>query len=126
MATPKQSFVEELCEAVRNGASESDVLDMLDKYYAPEPSVNHPHLLVCNYPRGPIGAAGCICKVVNKNDSSPEPGAKCDCWETVNALIKPGQLQGNGWDKTAERNGIILAANALLKKRNALTKGGES
>lgn len=39
---------------------------------------------------------------------------QCNCWFKVNALIKRGPLQGNGWDKTAERNGIILAANAIL------------
>lgn len=36
-----------------------------------------------------------------------------ECWEAVNALIKPGDLGGNGCDKTAERNGLILAANAI-------------
>jgi hypothetical protein len=36
-----------------------------------------------------------------------------DCWEAVNALIKPGQLQGNGFDDTATRNGLVMAANAI-------------
>jgi hypothetical protein len=36
-----------------------------------------------------------------------------DCFAVVNALIKPGDLGGNGLDKNAERNGLILAANAI-------------
>lgn len=34
-------------------------------------------------------------------------------WDAVNSLIKEGALPGNGWDKTAERNGLILAANVI-------------
>ena len=41
--------------------------------------------------------------------SQPE----CDCWERVKTLIVEGPLPGNGRDKTAERNGIILAANHI-------------
>lgn len=33
----------------------------------------------------------------------------------VGSLIKNGDLQGNGFDKTAERNGVILAANRLME-----------
>ncbi len=35
-------------------------------------------------------------------------------WKAVNALIRPGNLGGNGCDQTAQRNGIILAANTLF------------
>lgn len=35
------------------------------------------------------------------------------CWEEINKMIVPGELPGNGCDKSAERNGLILAANAL-------------
>lgn len=35
------------------------------------------------------------------------------CWEEINKLIVPGELPGNGCDKSAERNGLVLAANAL-------------
>jgi hypothetical protein len=37
-------------------------------------------------------------------------------WEAVNKHIKMGKLQGNGCDETAQRNGLILAAN-LLRER---------
>ena len=37
-------------------------------------------------------------------------------WEAITAHIKTGQLQGNGCDETAQRNGLILAAN-LLRER---------
>lgn len=43
----------------------------------------------------------------------PLPSQRCDCWERVSALIVPGPLEGNGWDPTAQRNGIILAANHI-------------
>ena len=35
-------------------------------------------------------------------------------WRTVNKLIEPGDLGGNGCDNNATRNGIILSANALM------------
>lgn len=57
--------------------------------------------------------------------ASSEPPRVCNCWETISALIKPGELSGNGCDKTAERNGLILAANTLFAKRHPETKGGE-
>jgi len=31
-------------------------------------SEKQPHLVVCNYSNGPIGASGCICVVVNRNE----------------------------------------------------------
>lgn len=34
----------------------------------------------------------------------------------INALIKLGDLPGDGWDKTAERNGLILASNEVVKR----------
>lgn len=37
-----------------------------------------------------------------------------NCWKKINSLIVTGELTGNGWDKTAERNGLILATNAVL------------
>ena len=33
--------------------------------------------------------------------------------KTINGLIKSGDLGGNGCDKNAERNGIILAYNTI-------------
>ena len=38
-----------------------------------------------------------------------------DAWDVVNALIVFGQLEGNGTDQTAERNGLVLAANAVMR-----------
>lgn len=35
----------------------------------------------------------------------------CGCWETVNALIRRGDLPTD-WE-TEQRNGIVLAANAI-------------
>lgn len=40
------------------------------------------------------------------------------CWEALNACIQPGHLSGNGTDKTAERNGLILACNILFDERD--------
>lgn len=37
-------------------------------------------------------------------------------WEAINALIKVGPLPGNGCDETAQRNGLILAANILAAR----------
>lgn len=37
-------------------------------------------------------------------------------WEAVNALIVPGDIGGNGTDPTAQRNGIVLAANVLMSR----------
>lgn len=38
---------------------------------------------------------------------------RLECMEEINALIKFGKLDGNGSDKTAERNGLILAFNEI-------------
>ena len=35
------------------------------------------------------------------------------CWQSINRWIRLGDLPGNGTDKTAERNGLILAANEI-------------
>lgn len=37
-----------------------------------------------------------------------------EAWQTINDMIVPGQLGGNGCDSLAQRNGVILAANAVL------------
>lgn len=36
------------------------------------------------------------------------------CWERVNKWIIPGPLPGNGTDRSAQRNGLVLAANLIL------------
>lgn len=36
-----------------------------------------------------------------------------DAFDKINSAIVPGVLQGNGLDKTAQRNGLIIAANIL-------------
>lgn len=46
-----------------------------------------------------------------------------DCWEAVNALIKPGDLGGNGCDQNAQRNGLILAANVIAALIHPQTEG---
>ena len=35
------------------------------------------------------------------------------CWHEVNKYIRTGDLGGNGTNKNAERNGIILATNII-------------
>jgi hypothetical protein len=46
-------------------------------------------------------------------------------WEAVNALIVPGDIGGDGTDPTAQRNGIVLAANALMSRIDAIRAGGK-
>jgi len=36
-------------------------------------------------------------------------------WDELNKHIKTGHLKGNGLDKMAERNGLILATNIIFK-----------
>ena len=40
----------------------------------------------------------------------------------INAMIKYGDLGGNGCDKNAQRNGIILASNLLTERMFANAK----
>ncbi len=35
------------------------------------------------------------------------------CWDAIDERIVSGPLPGNGLDKTAERNGLIIASNIL-------------
>ena len=44
-------------------------------------------------------------------------------WDAVNAEIVPGNLDGNGSDKTAERNGLIWATNVIMTLRDTLRRG---
>jgi hypothetical protein len=44
-------------------------------------------------------------------------------WVEVDRLIVRGELPGNGWDRTAERNGIIIAANKLREMIDRATAG---
>jgi hypothetical protein len=36
-----------------------------------------------------------------------------ECWNLITSHVQAGSLQGNGCDDTAQRNGMILAANVL-------------
>ena len=38
-----------------------------------------------------------------------------EAWNKINSYIKPGRLQGNGCDDTAQRNGMILASNIIME-----------
>lgn len=40
-----------------------------------------------------------------------------EVWDAVNANIVTGHLEGNGLDKTAERNGLIWATNIIMDFR---------
>lgn len=41
-----------------------------------------------------------------------------EAWQTIDKMIVTGALQGNGCDATAQRNGLVLAANALSRLKN--------
>lgn len=43
-----------------------------------------------------------------------------ECMDEIAKLIKPGELPGTGWDKTAERNGLVLAYNTLSSMKCAM------
>ncbi len=69
----------------------------------------------CN-PASAIGSmSGTTAGVPNPLPQQREAIIK-ECWDTIDALIVSGHLPGNGCDKTAERNGLIFAANALAAK----------
>lgn len=56
-------------------------------------------------------------------DRASSPPRACECLSVINTLIRPGDLQGNGCDETAQRNGVILAFNAVAEhQRSTLTK----
>ena len=46
------------------------------------------------------------------NDSEYKRGLN-DAWNAVNQWIIPGNLPGNGTDKTAQRNGLVIATNVI-------------
>jgi hypothetical protein len=43
-------------------------------------------------------------------------------WDAVNAFVKHGELQGNGCDESAQRNGLILATNVIMELKSNATK----
>ena len=51
-----------------------------------------------------------------------EAGAKNErkiIWDEINSLIVHGELQGNGCDEMATRNGLVFACNTILKSERA-------
>ncbi len=48
------------------------------------------------------------------NEAEIRADERRKCWDLLQSMIVSGELPGNGCDKMAERNGIILAANALF------------
>lgn len=77
-------------------------------------------------PHGFEASAGLLDRYVGIIEASSQPPGACTCLSVINTLIKPGDLQGNGCDETAQRNGVILAFNAVAEhQRSALTKAGE-
>lgn len=38
------------------------------------------------------------------------------CWDEINGAIKIGQLPGDGFDETAQRNGLVLASNIIMAR----------
>lgn len=44
-----------------------------------------------------------------------------ECWLKINRHVIRGDLPGNGTDKTAERNGLILATNIVAEMMQGLT-----
>lgn len=46
-----------------------------------------------------------------------------DCWNEINAAIRKGPLPGDGWDQSAERNGLVLASNIV---RNGMSPNEQS
>ncbi len=51
---------------------------------------------------------------VDRGCSEETKAAARECWERINALIVKGPLPGDGWDKSAERNGLVLATNVIF------------
>ena len=54
---------------------------------------------------------------------TPRNRVLLECWDRINSQIKPGQLLGNGSDETAQRNGLILAANMILEMTECIEIG---
>jgi hypothetical protein len=50
-----------------------------------------------------------------KHLAAQRDAALLNAKQRIDACIKDGPLQGDGWDKTAERNGLILASNILTQ-----------
>ena len=67
--------------------------------------------LVNAYPA--LKAAHAAAATAARNDALEE------AWQAVNALIVEGELPGNGCDKTAQRNGYVMAANVIMALKAA-------
>lgn len=118
MPTTKQSFAAELCEAVRNGASESDVQAMLDSRSAPEPREKR------SFERVPINSANmptladydaALMEIERLRGLSGEPGAE------ERAFAWGWRLCAN-WAKRDDLISDIGSPAYLADMRSALTK----
>lgn len=64
------------------------------------------------------------CSERSGNGGKTALGTINECWEAINEKIQHGTLTGTGADKTAERNGLILAANVIAEMRIKAAEGG--
>lgn len=44
---------------------------------------------------------------------------RAHCWKAIDGMIKRGPIDGNGFDKAAQRNGIIMAANVVMQRQGS-------
>ena len=51
---------------------------------------------------------------MSADEASIRADERRKCWDLLQGLIQKGPLPGSGCDATAERNGVVLAANALF------------
>lgn len=54
-------------------------------------------------------------KAFNAGLRAGRKATKTECLNSIQRLIKRGDLPGDGTDRTAERNGLILASNTIYQ-----------
>lgn len=61
-----------------------------------------------------------ICGAVTRLEESIRQDERRKVWREINERIVRGHLPGNGLDKQAERNGIVIAANTVAERMVSL------
>jgi hypothetical protein len=67
-----------------------------------------------NSQSGPFDTVG-DCEEAESLVKAIQKDAIKHCWNQINARIERGKMDGNGCDASAQRNGLILAANIVME-----------
>ncbi len=104
------------CSCGNRGSIESTKECAIQQWNAQRRNDKHEKMaleMVRRWTGKPINVVQDVVNALSRIEQETEARVLEKVWNEIDAAIKPGILPGNGMDKTAERNGLILATNIV-------------